>query len=82
MQHRRRVVEEDRLTRFDELERGDADVAPATPSGLLRALLACLGRTTPPTTRVAQTADAWEAAFEQALRTVWLAAAPAPPARR
>jgi processive 1,2-diacylglycerol beta-glucosyltransferase len=62
-----------------ELERGDADVAPASPEGLLTALLASLARTSAPTRRVAQTAQAWEAGFEQALRTVGLAGSPALP---
>jgi len=57
-----------------ELERGGADVAPADPAGLTRAARACLSRIAPPTGRVAQTADAWEAAFGAALAKVGLAA--------
>jgi UDP-N-acetylglucosamine:LPS N-acetylglucosamine transferase len=50
-----------------ELERGAADVAPATPEGLLRSLIACLERVSPPAGAVAQPAQAWENAFEAAL---------------
>jgi UDP-N-acetylglucosamine:LPS N-acetylglucosamine transferase len=50
-----------------ELERGAADVAPTDPDGLCRSALACLDRVPPPTARVAQTPEAWEAAFDDAL---------------
>jgi UDP-N-acetylglucosamine:LPS N-acetylglucosamine transferase len=53
-----------------ELEKGDADVAPSTPDGLKRSVLACLDHIKPPTSRVAQTADAWEHAFDEALARI------------
>jgi UDP-N-acetylglucosamine:LPS N-acetylglucosamine transferase len=56
-----------------ELERGAADVAPATPEGLLRSLLACLERVSPPVRAAAQTAEAWENAFEVALSRLGVA---------
>jgi UDP-N-acetylglucosamine:LPS N-acetylglucosamine transferase len=58
-----------------ELERGNADVAPADPDGLLRSVLACFEHVTPPTARVVQTADAWESAFEAALARIGLSGA-------
>lgn len=57
-----------------ELERGAADVAPADPEGLRRAVLACLERLEPPKARVARTADAWEEAFGAALARLGLSA--------
>jgi UDP-N-acetylglucosamine:LPS N-acetylglucosamine transferase len=62
-----------------ELERGDADVAPADPDGLHRSVLACLDHVTPPTARVTQSADAWEAAFEAALARIGLSGPAAGP---
>ena len=56
-----------------ELEKGDADVAPSTPDGLRRSVLAALERVTKPTQRVAQTAQAWEDAFTQSLAAIGLA---------
>lgn len=50
-----------------ELERGNADVAPADAEALRRAVFACLEHISPPTARVAQTAAAWENAFDEAL---------------
>ncbi len=58
-----------------ELERGDADVAPQSPDLLRRAVLATLERLTPPTTRVVQTPQAWEQAFDSALAQLGLAPA-------
>jgi UDP-N-acetylglucosamine:LPS N-acetylglucosamine transferase len=58
-----------------ELERGNADVAPADPDGLLRSVLACFEHVTPPTAQVVQTADAWESAFEAALARIGLSGA-------
>lgn len=56
-----------------ELEKGNADVAPATPEGLRRSVLACFERITKPTQRVAITAQAWEEAFDSALASIGLA---------
>lgn len=56
-----------------ELEKGDADVAPSTPDGLRRSVLAALERVTKPTQRVAQTAQGWETAFDEALAAIGLA---------
>ena len=55
-----------------ELERGNADVAPATPDGLQRSVLACLEQVTPPSARVVRTEQAWEDAFAAALARVGL----------
>jgi len=60
-----------------ELERGDADVAPADPDGLYRSVLACLEHVTRPTAPAVQTADAWEAAFDAALERIGLSGAAA-----
>lgn len=60
-----------------ELERGDADVVPLEPASLTRAVLAVLAELPMPPETVAQTAAAWESAFDAALATVGLAA-PAP----
>lgn len=56
-----------------ELERGDADVAPGDPDGLLRAALACLDRIQPPTRPAVITPDGWERAFEKALASIGIA---------
>jgi UDP-N-acetylglucosamine:LPS N-acetylglucosamine transferase len=50
-----------------ELERGDADVAPAEPEALVRSVRAALERTTRPVRAVVQTVTAWEDAFDAAL---------------
>jgi UDP-N-acetylglucosamine:LPS N-acetylglucosamine transferase len=55
-----------------ELEKGDADVAPSTPDGLRRSVLASLERVAKPTRRVAHTAEAWEGAFDEALASIGL----------
>ncbi len=59
-----------------ELERGDADVAPQDPDGLCRAALAGLERSgTAPSGRPAGSAQGWEQAFGAALATLDLAGA-------
>jgi processive 1,2-diacylglycerol beta-glucosyltransferase len=60
-----------------ELERGGAAAAPADPAGLRRAAVAALARVSPPTERVAQTPDAWEQAFGEALTRIGLGSATA-----
>ncbi|MBN9621026.1 MAG: glycosyl hydrolase [Actinobacteria bacterium] len=57
-----------------ELERGDADVVPVEPDALTRAVLAVLAEIAPPAAALAQTAAAWETAFDAALARVGLAA--------
>jgi UDP-N-acetylglucosamine:LPS N-acetylglucosamine transferase len=59
-----------------ELERGNADVAPADPAGLLRAVLAALDREPGEAERVAASPAAWEQAFGAALERVGLAGPP------
>ena len=61
-----------------ELERGAADVAPIDPDGLRRATLACLDRLTPPDPGIAQSPNAWEHAFADALTRIGLADVGAP----
>lgn len=62
-----------------ELERGSADVAPGEPDRFRRAVLACLDQVRPPTVRVAQTAAAWERAFDATLAKLGLADAASAP---
>jgi processive 1,2-diacylglycerol beta-glucosyltransferase len=57
-----------------ELERGAADVVPLDPGGLRTAVLTALDRIERPATRVAQSAAAWEEAFDAALHSIGLAA--------
>jgi UDP-N-acetylglucosamine:LPS N-acetylglucosamine transferase len=59
-----------------ELERGNADVAPADPAGLLRAVLAALDRDPDATDQVDASPAAWEQAFGAALEQVGLADLP------
>jgi UDP-N-acetylglucosamine:LPS N-acetylglucosamine transferase len=59
-----------------ELARGGADVAPADPDGLRRAVTACLDRLTPPPPGPAETPQAWDRAFGAALAKLGLADAP------
>jgi UDP-N-acetylglucosamine:LPS N-acetylglucosamine transferase len=61
-----------------ELSRGHAAVAPADPIGLKRSVVAALARVSPPTERVAQTPDAWEHGFREALARIGLGSAAAP----
>ena len=58
-----------------ELERGDADVAPSDPDGVLQAVHACLERGTSADERDPVTPDAWEKAFDEALARIGLGAA-------
>jgi len=62
-----------------ELERGNADVAPADPAGLVRSVLAGLDREPAELDRSDATPEAWERAFGAALDRVGLAR-PAGPA--
>jgi UDP-N-acetylglucosamine:LPS N-acetylglucosamine transferase len=59
-----------------ELERRNADVAPADPAGLLRAVLAALDREPDETDRADTSPAAWEQAFGAALERVGLAGPP------
>jgi len=55
-----------------ELEKGDADVAPSSPDGLRRSVLAALDRVSKPTQRVALTRQSWEDAFDRSLAAIGL----------
>ena len=56
-----------------ELARGGADVAPMDPAGLRKSTLACLDRLAPADPGIAQSPNAWEHAFEDALARIGLA---------